>query len=195
MQVTDTLEQHNILTAFTIAILIVAAIALSSCSDLSDTQTQRVQEALNDTLLSSTESWNVDMELIEEGLKKVRIQGSYAATYNLKDFNETHIEGPVYVQVFDSTGAVKTRATSERAVYHPEISEFELYGDVIVQTVTGRRLESEYLEWNQSDNKLSTPRFVIITTPSDSIAGNGFEGASDLSQYTIKEVTGQFLID
>lgn len=198
MQVIDILEPHNgfsSLASLAISLLVVSAIALTSCGDLSETQSRRVQEALDDTLLSSTESWDVDMELNEEGVKKVRLRGSYAATYNLEELKETRIKGPVFIQVFDSTGSVETRVTSEKAVYRAENAEFELYGNVVVRTVEGRRLESEYLAWHQAENRVSTPRFVIITTPSDSIAGNGFEGTTDLSEYTIKEVTGQFILD
>ncbi|MDX1618700.1 MAG: LPS export ABC transporter periplasmic protein LptC [Balneolaceae bacterium] len=193
------MERHNsaplISLICSLTIVVSVALASSSCSDLSESQSKRVQEALDDTLLSSTESWNVDMELIEEGVKKVRLRGSYAATYNFENLNETRISGPVFIQVFDSAGTVETRVTSDRAVYRADESEFELYGNVIVRTEEGRRLESEYLEWKQSDNRVSTPRFVIITTPSDSIAGNGFEGTTNLSEYTIREVTGQFVLD
>lgn len=170
-------------------------IALSSCGDLSDSQSERVQEALSDTLLSTTETWGVDMELMEKGIKKVRVRGSYAATYNMEEMNETHIDGPVRVQVFDSTGAIETRVTANSAIYRADESIFQLYGNVKVRTATGRRLVSEYLKWDQGSNNVSTPQFVIITTPSDSIAGSGFEGTTDLSEYTIREVTGQFIVN
>lgn len=195
MQVIDISERHNLLTLLTFLLPVLALSFQVSCSELSDTQTQRVREALSDTLLSSTESWDVDMELIEEGVKKVRIRGSYAATYSLKELNETRIDGPVFIQVFDSTGAVTTRVRSDWAKYRAQDTEFELFGNVRVGSDEGRRLESEYLMWDQAVNRISSPRFVIITTPTDSIAGNGFEGSTDLSEYTIREVSGQFLID
>lgn len=194
MQVIDILE-HNSPASLAALLLIVTAIAFSSCSDLSETQTLRVKEALDDTLLSSTESWNIDMELFEEREKKIRLRGSYAATFNLEDLNETRISGPVFVQVFDSAGTVETRVTSDSAIYRAAASEFELFGNVIVRTIEGRMLESEYLKWDQSKNRVSSPQFVIIITPRDSIAGNGFEGTTDLSEYTVREVTGQFIID
>lgn len=171
--------------------LMVLSIAFSSCSELTESETQQVQEALNDTLLSSTESYNINMKLIEEeGATKVRIRGSYAATYNLDDMSETRIDGPVFVQIYDSSGTVKTTATSEWAKYMAQQSQFELFGDVVVKTRNGRRLESEYLKWDQIENRISTPRFVVVVTPSDSIAGNGFEGSNDLSEYTIKNISG-----
>lgn len=168
---------------------------VASCSDLSQEDARKVNEALNDSLISSTETWDLDMTLIEEGLKKVRVKGSYAATYNLPELKETQIKGPVFIDVFDSAGVVKTKVTSDRAIYRAEDAEFELFGNVQVNTRDDRHLESEYLKWNQSDNNISTPQFVIITTPKDSIAGTGFTGTTDLSSYTIKEPKGRVIVN
>lgn len=167
---------------------------LSSCGDLSEEESEQVDEALRDSLTSTTESWNIDMEVIEEGSKKVRLWGSYAATYT-GDRNETRIKGPVTIHVFDSTGAVDTEVFSDRATYLSEDAVFELYGNVRVNTADNRQLESEYLEWQQSDNSIQTPKFVIVKTPTDSIAGTGFEGDTDLIDYTIKEPKGRVIVD
>jgi len=195
MQVIDILELYNnkTLTAFLISLLLTAA--LSSCGELSKEQSKKVDQALKDSLTSTTETWNVDMKIMEDGLKKVRLQGSYAATYTNNDQNETHIKGPIKIQVFDSTGAVKTHVYSNRAVYQSKKAIFEFYGNVRVNTSDNRHLESEYLKWQQDDNKISTPKFVIITTPSDSIAGTGFEGNSNLTNYTIKEPKGRVIVN
>ena len=195
MQVIGILVPHKKLLPALLAALSLTGVVLSSCSDLSPKETQKINEALNDSLLSTTETWGVDMELIEEGLKKVRVQGSYAATFNSNELNETRIKGPVHIDVFDSTGNVQTQVNCNRAVYLADESEFELFGNVRVQTNTNRHLESEYLKWKQADNTISTPKFVIITTPTDSIAGSGFSGTTDLSTYTIKEPRGRVIVD
>lgn len=168
---------------------------MAACSDLSKEQTKKINRALNDSLTSSTETWEVDMDIVEEGQKKVNVKGSYAASYNTDKINETQIEGPVHINVFDSTGSIKNEVDCNRAIYRPESSEFELFGNVRVNTRDDRHLESEYLKWKQADNSISTPHFVIITTPTDSIAGSGFNGTTDLSQYTIKKPTGRVIVN
>ncbi|HLR26208.1 MAG TPA: LPS export ABC transporter periplasmic protein LptC [Fodinibius sp.] len=168
---------------------------LTSCGELSQEQATQVDEALSDSLTSTTESWGMDMELIEEGHKKVHLTGSYAATYTSDDSSSTRIKGPVAIQVFDTTGTITTHVTSNRAIYRTDDAIFELFGDVQVTTNSDRHLESEYLKWMQNTNRITTPKFVIITTPTDSIAGTGFEGTTDLENYTITEPKGQVLID
>lgn len=192
-QVTDILEQHRTILSLFLVILIIGGIG--ACGDLSEEESQQVDEALRDSLTSSTETWEMDMQIMEDGQKKVRIWGSYAATYTDDDVNETRIKGPVTVHVFDTTGAVKTKVYSNRAIYKPEDAIFELYENVQVETRDNRHLDSEYLEWQQSDNTINTPKFVIITTPTDSIAGTGFEGDTDLTDYTIKEPKGRVIVD
>lgn len=190
----DILGLHKTYNALLLSIILTMVTGVS-CTELSQEDTQKVNEALSDSLISSTETWDLDMTLIEEGMKKVRVLGSYAATYNLPELKETQIRGPVFIEVFDSTGAVKTEVSSERAVYRAEDSEFELFGNVQVETRDNRHLESEYLKWNQADNLITTPEFVIVTTPNDSLAGNGFEGTADLSSWSIKEPKGRVVVD
>jgi LPS export ABC transporter protein LptC len=172
-------------------VILLLLLLTASCGELNQQEKQKVNKALNDSLTSTTESWNMDMNIIEGGQKKVRLQGRYAATFNTKKLNETRISGPVLIQVFDSTGAIKTWVQSDSAIYRSKNTEFEFFGDVRVRTRSKRHLQSEYLKWDQTKNKISTPQFVIITTPSDSIAGTGFSGASDLSNYVIKKPTGR----
>lgn len=190
---TAILELHNTLLALFASLLITALV--SACGELSQEQAKQIDEALKDSLTSTTETWDVNMDIIEEGMKKVQLWGSYAATYSKENKNETRIKGPVKIHVFDSTGTVKTRVFSDSAVYQPQDAIFKLYGNVRVNTKDNRHLESEFLKWQQGTNKISTPKFVIITTPTDSIAGTGFHGSTDLSDYTIIEPKGRVIVD
>lgn len=196
MQVIDILELYSNIIGKLFGVLLLTAV-WTSCGEISTDQKKQIDEALSDSLTSTTESWDIDMEIIEEGTKKVRLRGSYAATYATEEQNETRIKGPVNIQVFDSLGSIQTRVSSERAIYRSDDAEFELFGNVQLDTDGNRHLESEYLKWNQTDDELSTPQFVVITTPTDSIAGTGFEGTTDLDDenYTIKNPTGRMIYD
>lgn len=194
MQVTDILVPFKTYHALILSILFIPITGIS-CSDLTERESQRVTEALDDSLLSSTETWDVDMTLIEEGIKKVRVRGSYSETFNLPELKETRIKGPVHIDVFDSTGAVKTVVKSNRAVYRGEESIFELYGNVRVDTRDSTHLETEYLKWNQTENLISTPQFVYITTPTDTTTGSDFTGSTDLNNIRIRNYSGSSVIN
>lgn len=150
---------------------------------------------MNDSLLVSTESWDVEMVLMQEGKTRMLIEGSYAVNYQTEDRKFSRIEGPVFVQIFDDEGEVETEAWSKRALYLENQAEFELFDSVRVHTVDDGFLYSEYLKWSQNTDKISSPNFVTIITRTDSIAGRGFEGFTDLSEYTIIEPTGDFAVE
>lgn len=178
-----------------VCLFIAFLFSFSACTELSEYDNQRVESALSDSLVSTTESWDVEMVLMKDGRSRILIDGSYAISYHSEERKQTNIDGPVYVQLFDSTGAVETEAWSRRAIYYDAKREFELYDSVRVETVTDRELYTDFLKWSQDSDQISSPDFVTIVTPADSIAGYGFEGLTDLSSYTIQQPRGRVLVD
>jgi len=167
----------------------------AGCSELSEYDSSQVRTALNDSLTTTSESWDVEMKLMQDGRSRILIDGSYAISYQRKDEKFTKIDGPVYVQLFDSLGAVETEAWSKRAIYLEQDREFELYDSVRVHSAEDRQLYTEYLKWSQDTDRITSPDFVIIITPTDSIAGEGFDGLTDLSSYTITQPRGRVIVD
>ena len=135
------------------------------------------------------------MMLMKNGHSRVLIEGSYALSYQMPDRKETHIDGPVYVQLYDSTGAIETEAWSKRAIYYDSEREFELYDSVRVQTASDNELYSDFLKWSDVTDQITSDRFVIIITPKDSLSGRGFSGPTDLSTFNIDEPRGRLLVD
>lgn len=175
-------------------ILSVAFICFS-CTDLSEYDTQQVQTALNDSLISTSESWDVEISLLREGRTRMIIDGTHSIQYQTEENKRTTIDGPVYVQLFDTTGVLETEAWSKKAVYYDNEQEFELIDSVRVQTVDDRQLFTEYLKYIQDTDRISSPQFVTIITPSDSISGRGFNGLTDLTSYTITEPRGRLIVE
>lgn len=97
----------------------------------------------------------------------------------------------VHSYVFDEEGDSSATITADSVVFYNEDGRFEAYDNVIVQTVEGRRLESEHLTWNQFDRKIRTRRFVHITTPTEDVRGNGLVADEDLATYQIGEFTAE----
>lgn len=176
-------------------ILLLGLIFTVSCSDLSEYDRQQVRTALNDSLIATTESWDVEMTLLQDGQKRMLIEGSHAVNYQSEENKRTNIDGPVYVQLYDSLGNTETEAWSKRAIYYENAGEFELIDSVKVQSGSDRFLYSEYLKYIQQTDEISSPYYVTIITPTDSISGRGFEGLTDLSSYTIKEPRGRLIVE
>ncbi|NBC65381.1 MAG: LPS export ABC transporter periplasmic protein LptC [Bacteroidetes bacterium] len=178
-------------------LVLIFSIALisNSCTELSEYDSQQVQAALNDSLITTTESWDVEISLMRKGRIRMIIDGSHSVQYQSEENKRTTIDGPVYVQLFDTTGTLETEAWSKEAVYYDDIREFELLDSVRVQTIDDRQLFTDYLKYIQDSDRISSPQFVTIITPTDSISGRGFSGLTDLTSYTITEPRGRLIVE
>ena len=85
--------------------------------------------------------------------------------------------------------------TADSVVFFNQEGRYEAYGNVVVVTTEGRRLESEHLTWNQSDRTIRTRRFVRITTPTEDVRGNGLVAEEDLETYQIGRFTAEVEVD
>src|SRR5690554_6259856 len=165
MRETDILAQPDFVpksksrfrTSFALVFILLPLIA---CTELSEYDNQQIQSTINDSLLTTTESWDVEMMLTQGGRKRIFIEGTYAINYQTEENKKTQISGPVYMQIYDSTGGVESEAWSKRAVYLETEAEFELYDSVRVETHDNNRLYSEYLKWSQETDRITSPDFV-----------------------------------
>lgn len=178
-----------------LVIFLAGTASLTGCTDLSDYDRDRVADAIADSLYSVTESQNIQMDLIEDGLRRVTVLAPYSATYERDGDTETRLRDQVNVTVWDTTGAKETSVESRSARYIANRSEFHFEEDVLVETPDGLRLFTDYLEWSQRDRTIYSPDFVIIVTLTDSITGYGLEGTDDLKDYSLSRITGEFVLE
>lgn len=161
-----------------------------SCSELSEYDNQRIKEALGDSLITSSASSNINMDIIEDGTLKLNLQSSQAITITEDRDKTTYLSGPIHISIYEHS-KIDTKVSADSAVYLPKSAQFELFGDVFVATESGRKLYSDYLKWTREKDEVSTPGNVLIITESDSIAATGFIGNTSLTNYTLNKVTGQ----
>lgn len=189
------MRETDILARYKAYLLIVPIFVLFTCTKLTEFDNQQIRQALADSLLTTTESWNVDMNLVENGKLVLNLRGDHALTIRNTDLHETRISGPVFIDIYEDNGNIKSTVTCDSAIYKPDETIFEMFGTVNVLTENGRNLRSEFLKWNRKEDQVSTPKFVIFISPPDSISANGFIGNTDLTNYTLNEASGEVVID
>ena len=171
---------------------------ISACTKLSDYESARRDIAVNDSLIQTTESWNAALTLMDKEQIRVRIQAAHAITWHKSDKQDTQLEGNVLVEILDSLGTIRTTANAGRATYRAREGEFELFDSVFVVSVAEdgeRTLRSDYLFWDDENDRISSTQLVTIVTPTDSITGTQFESSIDLKQYTIISPRGRSEVD
>lgn len=175
-----------------------SVLLVSGCTKLSDYDSARRDIAVNDSLVQTTESWNAALTLMDKEQIRVRIQAAHAITWHKSDKQDTQLEGNVVVEILDSLGVVKTTANAGKATYRAREGEFELFDSVYVVSIADdgeRTLRSDYLFWDDENDRISSNQLVTIVTPTDSITGTQFESSTDLKQYTIISPRGRSEVD
>lgn len=188
------MQETVILVRISLIAFFILSLSYLNCSELSEYDNQRIREALGDSLISSSTTRMLSMDIIEDGILKLKLESTVAHTIKEERKKMTYFSGPVKIQIFESD-TLDTEVFSDSALYSPSESIFELFGNVLVKTKTRKRLHSDYLKWLRSENEVSTPGNVIIVTPSDSINAVGFIGDTDLTNYILNEVTGETVIN
>ena len=163
-------------------------VALISCQDLSEFDTQQIDQVLQANKIGSSESWGFRLNLMDEGRKVLDLEAGYAKFIENNKESFTEISGPILITIYDeATGELQSTITCDSALYRSSVGIFEMYYNVV--------LRSDYLKWQRFQDRISTPLFVTFIAPPDSISALGFEGNTDLSEYTLNEGGGTVVID
>lgn len=168
----------------------------TACHQLNEYDRQRISSVLADSLTSRTETWGFELTLVNDGKRSFKANAAYGFTQETDSGAVTHASGPVRIQIFDSTGnGIYQTVDCGELTYYGRTAFLKLSGNVLVKTLENRRLEAGELVWIQSRKMLTSTGFVTVVTPDDSISGYGLRAKDDLSEYTIKEVTGEVSVE
>lgn len=145
-------------------------------------------------------TWDAQFTMEEAGRRRAIIAARRMEQYDTEDSTYSvwrALEDPNRVQsfVFDAQGDSSATIVADSVVFFNQEGRYEAYGNVVVTTEEGRRLESEYLTWNQRDRTIRTRRFVQITTPNESVQGNGLIADEDLETYRIGRFRAEVEVD
>lgn len=86
---------------------------------------------------------------------------------------------------YDSAGTETSNLVADSGVIREISGAFDVYGHVVVTTSDSVRLDTDYLKWNPSINRITTDAFVRISRPGDTETGWGLEATRDLSRIKI----------
>jgi len=157
---------------------------------------EALQEATvnKDSLQRTSFAEQIQLTLYEHNKAVVHLFSPNAATFEQEDgATLTKFIGGVRVEVIDSTGQQTISACNEVRYKNPE-SILTLAGNVRINGFNGRRLTTDTLIWDRTTRQIRTEGFIIMVTESDSIRGFGLRASSDLSDYSILNVTGSTTI-
>jgi LPS export ABC transporter protein LptC len=120
-----------------------------------------------------------------------------ALLMNRYEMPEPYIEFPkgFMIEMYDSAGNISSTISANWARRYEGKQLFEArYDVVVVDKVENKVLNTNYLIWDERQNKIFSDQFVKITTPDKIIFGDGFESDQEFNEYKILQPKGEILL-
>ena len=137
----------------------------------------------------SQESWNAKIVFTDSGRVTGILHAGHIAMFTLRKF--TRLDSGITVDFYDQQQHHTSVLTARRGRVNDLNHDFEAHDNVVVVSDSGTVLKTEDLYWQNKVQKITTPSFVDIVSPTEHIQGHGFESDQNLKHYTIFKVTGQ----
>jgi LPS export ABC transporter protein LptC len=162
--------------------LVLTALILTSCG------TADVKEPVEYTgPLSEVE--NIEVYYADKDVMKVKMTAPLV--YEFKNEDREFPKG-LYIEFFDEEGKLGSTLKANHAYYFKETNQWRGRDNVEVKNLKkGEQLNTEELFWKPAEKKIFTDKFVTIRQQRDVIYGEGLEANEDLSDYTLKKVSGE----
>lgn len=141
------------------------------------------------TQLPAQESWNATISFTDSGRIKGILRAGHISVFPEKKV--THLDSNIVVDFFDDLQRHTSVLTARRGKVDDATRDFEARDEVVVVSDSGTTLRTEVLYWDNVRQKIHTPVFVEIDSPTEHIQGQGLESDRGLKEYRIFRVTGQ----
>jgi len=138
-----------------------------------------------------------DVEALYSDFGKIKAKLTAPVMNHVFDEKNPYTELPsgLTLYFYADSLTVQSTLTAGHGISYDKSDEMIARNNVVVTSVSGDKLESEELVWNQKSEKISSEKFVKITTKDEIIFGDGFESNDDLSNYKIKKIRGTLQVN
>ena len=167
-----------------ITIACLAVLLVSCAKQTSSSSDQTVADSL---LKPDSEVFGADITLYDEGDRTAFIEADRIKRFEALDSTMAYT---LEIDFLDTLGVVSSELVGDSGIIREKSQWFTVWGDVVVITSDGSRLETDSLVWNPVIQKIQTDAYVELTRDGDLITGWGLEANQDLTRVTIHKSAG-----
>lgn len=154
------------------------------------------------TNLLDTSEYNFDVEVArdvetiysDEGKVKVQVLSPSLVRHKARKDPYTEFPDGVNVTFFNDKLKKTSTLTAKYAIRQEKDYKVTMQDSVVVITVNEDKIETDELIWNEKKERITSDKFVKITTENEEIQGMGFWANQDFSEYEIDSITGFFKV-
>lgn len=160
------------------------------CFQCKEERVKPIKVNLDESNLPDNQVENAKIVFSDSGKVKAILKAGLIKVYNVT--NETILDNGIVVDFFDRNEKHLSVLTADKGKVENIIGDLYAFGNVVVKSDDSVTLKTEELIWRENRKKIVTDKFVVITSPKETISGYGFESDSDLKNYVIFKVSGTF---
>jgi len=135
------------------------------------------------------ESWNSRVVFSDSGSTRAILNVGHVRVFQFR--NETLLDKNLQIDFFDREQNHTSILTADSGRVDDATNDLFAFGNVVVRSDSGVVLQTEELIWKQATKKITTEKFVTITSPTEQIQGYGFESDQSMKNYVIFRVSGR----
>lgn len=121
--------------------------------------------------------------ITDKGMQRAQMTADTAFFFD--DNTRVESRGDVRGLFFSSTGVLDAVMTARRSTYNMRTGLLIARGDVMINSVDGRRLTTQYLKYDQRVNQISSDSAFVLTEPGRELQGIGFTSDPDMNNVNI----------
>jgi LPS export ABC transporter protein LptC len=121
--------------------------------------------------------------ITDGGLKRAEIRSDSAFFFD--ENTRVEMSGFVHGTFFSSQGAQDAILTSRTAMYNTRTGMLEARGDVVINSLDGRRLTTPFVRFDQRLNKIYSDSAFVMTEPGREVKGTGFVSDPDMNNIIV----------
>ncbi len=182
--------QHIIKLIYKTPIIIGVLVFIASCEN----DIKEVQEltAKQDSAIVSAK--DIEMKYTINGKLQVLMTAPILNRY-IEEDGKSYTDFPKGMNLifYDEFGNISSTLKSNYSIYWQSDGIWEAKYDVEAVNEKGEKLNTEYLIWHQETEKISSDKFVTMTTTDGIIYGDGFVSNQDFSSWEL--INGRGIIN
>ncbi len=136
---------------------------------------------------------NLETIYSDSGIVKVKVNAPILYKFTTPKVI-TELPKGLNIKFFDDSLNVISQLTAKYAIHFEAERKWEARKDVVVINKKGSKLNTERLVWDEKTEKITSDKFVKITTDKEVIFGDGFEADQNFNNYKIFKVKGQITV-
>jgi len=139
----------------------------------------------SDEDIPTQESWDSEIYITEAGNLKAIIHADHIRAF--EDEKMTYLEG-VKIDFYNDNEKRTSTLTSKKGRVDDATRNMYAIDSVVAVNDSGTVLETNELMWENKSQKITTDKFVTITTNEERMEGYGFESDQSLENYIIYKI-------